>query len=226
MPLKFKKNKHTKKRVVRRRRKYVSLSSRSVPSGMPTVKVAKLRYVENLSRISTAGTMNNYLFRANGIFKPNVTGVGHKPMGFDQWKLLFNHYVVLGSKITIKVIPETSAVSPAHCGIYLTDTVTPPYTNPSTLMESRRGTYKALSPNMARAVTVTNTFSCKKFFNVTDVKDNSARFGGTFLEDPYDLAVYDFWYGTVDGSTDTVFIQVLIEYIVIFSEPKDLAASS
>lgn len=222
MPYKFKKP--TKKRHIRGKKRYVKIS-RGVPSGMPAIKVTSLRYVEDLERVSTAGTLNNYMFSANNIFDPNVTGTGHQPMGHDQWAILFNHYIVLGSKITIKVIPTAATTSPANVGIYLTDTVVPPYTTASEFVEARRGVVKSLVPGTTRTTYLSNTFSCKKFFNIKDVKDNALRLGAVMNNSPTDQAVFDFWYQTVDGATATVYFQVIIDYIVMFSEPKDLVQS-
>ena len=33
---------------------------------------------------------------------PNHTGVGHQPLYFDQLMTIYNHYIVIGAKITVK----------------------------------------------------------------------------------------------------------------------------
>ena len=41
------------------------------------------------------------VFSANGMYDPDITGVGHQPSGFDQIGEFFGHYTVLSSKIKV-----------------------------------------------------------------------------------------------------------------------------
>ncbi len=41
------------------------------------------------------------IYSANGLYDPDVTGIGHQPRGFDQIKTMYDHYHVLQSKITV-----------------------------------------------------------------------------------------------------------------------------
>ncbi len=41
------------------------------------------------------------LFRGNGCFDPNQTGVGGQPKGFDQYMALYNNFYVVKSKFTV-----------------------------------------------------------------------------------------------------------------------------
>lgn len=51
-----------------------------------------------------AGGSNTYVYSANGCFDPDVTGVGHQPMYFDNFAAVYGKYKVLWSKITITVL--------------------------------------------------------------------------------------------------------------------------
>jgi len=65
-------------------------------------KVRKtLRYSTNLTLASTAGAVTTYVFAANGLFDPDITGTGHQPMGFDQMMVQYNHYCVAAAKIKV-----------------------------------------------------------------------------------------------------------------------------
>lgn len=48
-----------------------------------------------------AGTAATYVFSANGLYDPNITGVGHQPTAFDQFMAIYGIYTV--TKATIKV---------------------------------------------------------------------------------------------------------------------------
>jgi hypothetical protein len=43
-------------------------------------------------------------YASNSIFDPNLTATGHQPLSHDQWSQFYQHYLVMGSKITIKVL--------------------------------------------------------------------------------------------------------------------------
>lgn len=51
----------------------------------------------------TASGDAQYFYRGNSINDPNSTGSGHQPMGHDQFSLMYNRYLVLGSKITLRI---------------------------------------------------------------------------------------------------------------------------
>lgn len=47
-------------------------------------------------------------FRANSIYDPDLTGIGHQPMGHDQYQALYKKYRVKASKIEIWYQSQTS----------------------------------------------------------------------------------------------------------------------
>lgn len=54
--------------------------------------------------VGAAGVPAHYIFSANGMYDPNITGVGHQPRGFDQLMTFFDHYTVLWSKISVTAV--------------------------------------------------------------------------------------------------------------------------
>lgn len=229
MPRKHYAKKATKRKpyrkVYRKRPRRRALVLNYVPSGMPTQRVAKLKYCQVNALTSTTGILNEQRFSANNIYDPDITGGGHQPMGHDQWLALFNHYVVLGSKITMKFCDSDNTVTPAHVGLYLSDGKTLSYSTGYEYIEARKGQYRMMVPNQGKALILRNKFSAKKFFNVKDVKDNTMRLGAAMGASPTEQAYYHIWFQTIDASTNTMRYIVEIEYIVLFSEPKDLSLS-
>lgn len=204
------------------RRKYRSMG---VPTGLPTQRLCKLVYVNNTESTSNLGSINFIKYRANSIFDPDYSGVGHQPFGYDQWSILYNHYVVLGSKITVKVINSIpNGTSPSYMGCYLSDDTSIPYTEAYQLMEAGKGTYRLNNPGNNRPITFGSRFSAKKYFNVVDVKDNS-RLGASVVADPLEGAIYNVWFQTGNGSTSTIYLSIRLEFIVSFSEPRDVNTS-
>lgn len=215
------KRKPRPRRKIRRRRG----NRQGYASGMPKVRRARLRYSEQISIASTAGSTGVYTFRANSPYDPNETGAGHQPMGFDMWAgQLYNHYVVVGSKITIKQMAPATATAATISGVYLSDDTTLPYTTPNGFIEARKGTWRTTS-HMRAPVTFHGNYSAKKFFNVKDVKDNVTRIGAPVSTNPTEVAYFNVWYNDMHGSTTTAEYQIVIDYIIEFSEPKDQVQS-
>ena len=87
----------------------------------------KLRYVEYFTlNPAAAGLPATHVFSANGLYDPNITGVGHQPRGFDQLMALYDHYYVSRSKIIADFASiSNNSVAPWVCGIVLDDDATP-----------------------------------------------------------------------------------------------------
>lgn len=204
-----------------RRRAYRS----NVLSGMPKTRKISMRYVDQISMTSTSGSLASYVFRANSIYDPNYTSTGHQPMGYDQWAVLYNHYVVIGARLSARFIPNAASTAPCAMGTYLTDGTAVPYTTPSEFIEAKRGNYKIFKAT-DRAVSLRQNYSAKKQYNLADVKDNVGRVGAAMDTNPSDEAFFNIWFDAIDGSTSTCEVIVTIDYIVLYSEPKDMPQSS
>lgn len=191
--------------------------------------VQKLRYCEYFQLNTGLGTTNNYVFRANGCHDPNYSGVGHQPMKWDQMKLFYNHYVVIGSKITVTHLGGAAATSKGLvAGIYLDDDTTLPGGGSlTTIIEQGRNRFKHLNAASDVRTKLSSKFSCKRFFNIKDVKDNVSRVGAPVGQDPTEQAYFNVWCASEDGATTGLYADMVavIDYIVLFSEPSDVAAS-
>jgi len=204
-----------------------SASSR-VPRGMPGFpkeKVVKMTYAAFRGVTSSSGAIVKTHYRANSIHDPDETGTGHQALGHDQWKQFYNHYVVIGSKITVEASWRSGAFS-AVVGVGLMDDTTSA-TTWTTIAEQGLGVHKMLTDsNSVLPVVMFAKFSAKQFYNVKDVKDNLDRLGATFDANPNEVATYTVWAQALDESTTVIIDQkVFIEYIVLMSEPKELPQS-
>lgn len=216
------KKKNTK-RSYRRKKK---TTYQSVPSGMPRTRRAILRYTTPINILASSGLLQRYLFRANSCYDPDYSGTGHQPMGWDQWTNLFNHYVVVGSKITVRCLTDNANAAPYVFGIHLQDKTTPPYTDWWGYNEAKMGTQKAIKGGTGTTnPTLTCNYSAKKFYNITDIKDNFARIGALTNTDPTEVAYFAVYLQNLTAVSETAFFTVTIDYIVDFSEPKNLALS-
>jgi len=214
--------------------------SQTVPSrlpGFPSNKIVQMRYVEGLAvTASTAANIFRQVFNISSIYDPYVTGSGHQPLGHDQWSAFYNHYVVLGAKVSATTCPKDHSANgdPIALAIKIDDdgtTGTTNYSIPQLIERGASGQYAVSSGVLAASHPMSTTafYSTKKFFNVADVKDNLARLGAAFGASPADSAFAVVCVGTLNAelfSTATPFsLVVTIDYIVELSEPKDLAES-
>lgn len=203
---------------------------RYLKTGFPKTTKVKLRYCATVSLNPGLGTTANHVFRANGLYDPDQTGIGHQPMGFDQWSTFYNHYVVESSKMNAEFFySSTTAVdSGIVCGIMLSDDATVPtgfyglIEQPTTVYNSMQATHP-----MTRRVMCSKNFKAKEFFNIKDVIDNTSRIGAAVNATPIEVAAFVVWASSVEGTVDPPPITALItmDYVVTFSEPKELPMS-
>jgi len=58
-------------------------------------------YEDTISISMASGTSTPFRCALNGLYDPNISGVGHQPMYFDQLMGIYKHYHVISSKTTI-----------------------------------------------------------------------------------------------------------------------------
>jgi len=90
--------------------------------GFPDRMVTKLRYVDNISLTGAANVVGASVFRFNSAFDPDLSGVGHQPMYFDQFcgalgVAPYNRYRVISAKATVSyMINNAPALAAANIG--------------------------------------------------------------------------------------------------------------
>lgn len=174
-----------------------------------------MRYTDTvvLDPITVAGTVSHHLFRANGIHKPDFTGIGHQPNGHDQWADIYTHYQVIESTATVQPVTIDDRIY----GINLLSSTTEPDWSGNLEMKGSRFTH---SYTDGVGHVVTNSYKDRTFGNKFQV---SALFGAS----PVDPFFYDvFMQGrSADSTTGGFTAHVTITYKVKMWEPKLLGVS-
>lgn len=190
--------------------------------GLPATRRVTLRYAEIFRVTSTAGAVGKFLFAANGMYDPNLTGAGHQPYGFDQWFTLYKTAMVVRSRIDIQV--ASAAASPMQVGVTFAEsdpTVVTGTATPVALMEASRGTTQILN-SYVPAIHLQSTFDLATSYPEFDPGDvqqvGSSNPTRTFVFCVYQVPT-DFT-STLIGDYSAV-----IEYEAIFSQPLTVAAS-
>ncbi len=192
----------------------------------PVRKRAYLTYHTNASVFTgSTGTCGTYVFAANGLYDPDITGTGHQPMGFDQMMLFYYHYTVLYSKITVKYRNNSTTV-PSYVSISRNGSSTA-ITDPDQLVESGNIEYCICNsrPDFDCIRQLSLDMDIAKFAGVDDLLDDE-QYRGDSGSNPPDVEYFhlSFW----DPSAATTFTtnaDVVIEFDVMFTEPRKATVS-
>lgn len=186
-----------------------------------------LRYMETSVGLNpgVAGSAADYVFSANGMYDPNITGIGHQPIGFDQYMSLYEHFTVIGAKISV-VFQNTETTYLAWCGIAVRPAATA-IVDGQTTMENGMCVVKAFD----KAGT-TNSFgmltyplSIGKYMGRKSILSED-DFRGTSGANPAEQ-VYFHVFAFPNNAQDIgqITAHVVIDYIAVFTEPKEVAQS-
>lgn len=210
--------------VKKPRRKYQIGRRIGYASGVPPLRRTSQLYCDVLGMTSTTGILQRYVFHANGIYDPDITGGGHQPMGRDNMALLYNHYVVESSSIEVEWLSATDASAPSTVGVHLSPDSVASYSTTSAYEEANKGQFKLIA-DMNKSITTRSRYNAKSFFNISDIKDNYDRLGATTGANPGEGAYYHLMVQTAAAGTEGVYFRVKIRYNVVWSEPLDITQS-
>lgn len=184
-----------------------------------------MRYCDSISvAAGTSDVFTKYIFRASSINDPDYTGTGHQPHGHDTWEQLYNHYRVLGAKITVVATKDESVTG--EMTVFLRgadkDYFLGGPTTASEMMEQPGCQYRRLTTAHPTAK-MSHKYSAKSVFRNTKNAELTALFNANPDENWF-FPIY--LLNTFAGDTPTkVNLQVQIDYICQLTEPKTLGQS-
>lgn len=220
------------RRVVRRTRRVVRRRRPLPLNGFPSTYLARHRYVAEIQLDATAGGIVTYIFRANDMYDPDYSGTGHQPMGFDELSARYDHFQVLGSRITVKHTPVSGThVNPAHIGVLLTDTpvVTSNITTVSQLLEQRlNGRHMPMglvgAPSTRAMDRVSHSFSSKRFFGPRAL--GVSKYQGSPTSSPTEDVMFEVYAAAIAGNNPGIVpLLVTIDYVALYTEPRIMTSS-
>jgi len=178
------------------------------------------RYCESRVVNGTTGALGTYVYSANGLFDPNITGTGHQPYGFDQMIAYYTKAVVERSSIAIEVI----ASQIGQVGVILSSesNVAATLSSADTLTEPGRGSAALCYSTSGPARTLTASWSKASLYPEADPAD----FTTVANANPTNQDYYTFYVQALDGSTTVAAnIIVVISYDVTWQDPATIASS-
>ncbi len=191
--------------------------------------IVRLRYSREFAlfgAVGDEGDIHTKIFRANDMFQPDSSGGGGQPYGFQDLMKFYNHFTVLGSKITIRAVPALGVVSPIFCSVSVRTQATP-YSVRSDCLQVPTAIWVLSDHDQGPILRLQKYFSTRKYFNVENPQDQS-QLNGTGGAAPIDLAHFILSAYNPDA---TAFLRswvfyVTIEYIASLQEPKLLTGAA
>lgn len=171
-----------------------------------------------------AGTAASYVFAANGLYDPNVTGAGHQPMGFDQLMGLYNQYTVIGGIIRV-TFSNFDATYSQLVGITMKDSANTS-NDPRQYIEWGNTTWDQVGQlGGTPTKTLTHRFDIAKFA-AQDIL-NEQSFTGISSANPANTLHLVVWSAITDAINNpgSVYATVEIMYDAIFKSPGATSAS-
>lgn len=211
-----------RKKYKKKKRRY-QLQVRKSP--MPHRFFTKLRYFQTVFVNPGVGTAAVHVMRINSLADPDYTGTGHQPRGYDELGALYRHYTVLGAKARCYFTAVDSAAQ--HTCFLSLEGASNIRTAAEDYMEQGSVSSRVLGgTNSQGGVTLTKNYSTKRFFGTKDVLDNS-QYRALIAGNPADIAYLHIGAFPSDETTNTstVSVNVIIDFIVAFTEPAVLNAS-
>lgn len=194
-------------------------------TGLPAKVMVKHRYVDTIGLSGTTGAPSAYFFSANGMYDPDITGTGHQPLYFDQYAALYNHYTVIGSKVTFRCAPAANSYSTMRVVGTIDDDASNVSNNVDAISEQTQGTnihiFPANSTDTVRYVRL--KWSAKKIFGGSILGNDKLR--GTPTSNPAEQSYYCLVLQPAIGTNGAINVVVEIEYIAIWDELKGVAQS-
>lgn len=191
----------------------------------PNTLFKTLRYMEGKIGLnpSAGGSAASWVFTANGMYDPSITGTGHQPMGFDQIMGIYNHFRVSTCKITATFVSVDQSDQVVGVKITAGGAL---ITNGQEACEGGNVMFKVLGPagsSTDQQVIVYN-LDIAKFFGSADFKDRDYQ--GSQVGNPLEQC-YPTVFSFPNNSSDSAgcLVTVVLEYGAQFTEPKLLPQS-
>lgn len=208
------------RKSARRKRVVKSRAIASIPREL-TVPSEMMMIVRYCSVLNSTGTLLNHVFVANGLYDPDLSGIGHQPKGFDQMMALYERYDCLRSTIQVKLantgtVPIVMVCLPKKDTSAATE-VTGPIEAPFSV-HALTGSKEANS-----LATVTNHVDIAKF---TGRNRADLSYTGSASANPAQAVYWAVVLESVGGiDTHAAHWMVTIDYTVRFFNRKPLGAS-
>lgn len=184
-----------------------------------------LRYCDDFSLSSSLGVMTTYVYSANGLYDPNITGTGHQPMGFDTMMSYYEHYHV--ERCRWKAVFRNTGNDGGFCGARVDADVTP-LSNYIQALENGRMVYDILDKtgttySWKQLQGEVNLLTLAGLTRTNFLADGNLR--GTAAANPSEQTYLHFSLWNPLGSNAICDVSLTLEFLAVFTEPRPLTQS-
>lgn len=222
----YRKKRTLTRRKVRGRRRTAFTINNNI--GIAATRYVKLTYNTTINLQNGAGTHAAHFFKCNSIFDPDDTGLGHQPLGHDQWAELYKKYLVTSCSMKAHFFREGTGAEPIMCGFFLDKNASFDSYLDTKLEQVRNAPScaKTLLTNSREKVTIWRKYSPRTFFDKIDATDDH-QMAGVMNGNPTLPAYAGVWTQTFDGTaaTSQVKCTVTLYYTVKLMDPVMLTQS-
>lgn len=196
---------------------------RDIPAfGLRTQR--RMKFHEHVTFTGSASLAAAYVYSANGVYDPNVTGTGLQPIFFDCMMTLYNHYTVRRSRI--KVSAQNLGTVTTHVAVSVSgsSSVT---TDDSQLVANGNLVYALILPTgVAESVALLrHSAQAGQFQGIDDVMDDPNMRGDAASNPTEQLYYHVSIWNPVNATVPSILLDVEIDYDVVFHEPRKAALS-
>lgn len=204
-------------------------------NGFPTKYIARNRFCTTITLNAAQGGVGVYTFRATSLWDPDYTAVtGGQPRGFTEVGNNYEHYTVIGSKITVRPVgPDASTANEDPTQIYgvtLSPSTTFQGSDWADIAEQRfAGPGNGIQKHIMMSRATTRRFSAKKFFGVKAIVGQDPYKGSTDPSgsNPTENAYFHVWVTSPNplSDPDPTLFTIVIDYVSVYTEPITMGAS-
>lgn len=187
--------------------------------GFPKEACVTHKYSQTFSLTSTTGSLATQVFSANGMFDPDITGVGHQPFYYDQMSALYNHYTVIASKITLRSLANGTTDSSTQIALLMDDDGSlNGYSAIGSVIEQTqvKPSNYCIINGASPPVKMSQYFNAKKIFGVDPV--GLSQFTPLTSANPSEQTYFIVCAQGPGGATTTLQFQIEIEYTAVWTE--------
>lgn len=185
--------------------------------GFPDRLQTTLKYADTGTITCSTGGVGLQVFRANSIFDPDATNVGHQPMYRDTYAAIYDQYAVVSATFKIRLMNlDTAKIITA--GVVIDDD-TSVSTNAQILLEQNHGVNTTLTPlsGSQNEWNVTVPWSCQEILNIDPYASETYK---TLVgSNPNEVSSVAIW-GAAEDASSTVYLHWKVEAVfeVLFTE--------
>lgn len=195
-------------------------------NALPYKHRCTLRYYDDVDLGGTGVSPTSYIFSANGLYDPDITGTGHQPMGFDQLMALYAHYTVNRSSIKVQFRASTTAtalraavaVNRGQAALSVFSRVIEEGNVDFGVISAVSGAGGPVPQWFVNAVNVADFQSITNILDDDTLKGNAGANPGTAIS-------YTLYLAADSTITDHTLASVMIEYDATFTEPLQIIQS-